>query len=300
MRILGWLRRRVNHEVNAYDKMRNDGVHTLWLDDLAIKVKTVGLGNAARNSCALVCFSGAVTNRLGKKGPFFSGAKMQDKLGLPLISIADPVLDMCDTLRLSWYAGTRDTPQLPKAIAFHLDAVAARLGLRLLMFGGSGGGFAILNVQQHMKCAATSLVWNPQTNIARYALPQASEYASVALGRPVQFDSHAEVARVLGSAGLHYDVTSATMQSGELVYLQNSSDSHVKRHMKPLLAQGDWTAEGLHTWNSDTRRIRVALADWGKGHASMPKETLIAALHQLAAGMPVPEVARQIQHRHAI
>lgn len=142
----------------GYDAIEMDGVYRLTGSNITVDYLLRDVQKARELGTVLVCFSGAIKTREGKTGPFFSGAGLHIRSGLPLISISDPTLALSDDLCLSWYMGDRDTVHLPQTIAAHLDGIAAHLGVQLVMAGGSGGGFAILNVQQHMRHPARSLV----------------------------------------------------------------------------------------------------------------------------------------------
>ncbi|MGU5579556.1 DUF6270 domain-containing protein [Aeromonas hydrophila] len=192
----------------------------------------------------LVCFNGAVSNRIEKKPPFFSGKNIQKEFNLPIISISDPTLSLDNSLPLAWYAGNHIDQELPIKISELLDALANKNDAELILFGGSGGGFATLIqaglIQAKFKC----LVWNPQTDISKYSKRFVLKYISSAFP-----DYYLNNSDILNSNISQDDLKKALDEcisfpsalninrknNQGTIYLQNHDDWHRYSHAKPFL-----------------------------------------------------------------
>lgn len=286
-----------------------DGIHQIRLaEDQTLDVCAKGLGGIAKHDApraVLVGLTGKISARNGKPAPFFSGLGIARALRLPVIAISDPTLAFDGRLELAWYAGNQAVPDLPVVLAKLLDHVAMQYRARLLIFGGSGGGYAGLLQTALLKSDATVLVWNPQTAIADYAPEYVKRYIETAFPRlrvmspqPRNNGSakHAECLRaVLDSTGIVHEVRSFALGPNiELLYLQNRSDWHVAEHANPYLTTRTWNRIGQAAFSDQEARCAVIFGSWGDGHVPPPKEMLVAALSRLASGEHVPQVAQAL------
>lgn len=263
-----------------------DGGHTL--DFLTQPDASGGAGRPL-----LVCFSAAILRSV-RAMPLFSGLRMAAELRMDLIAVSDPLLALHPSLTLAWYAGSRRWPDLPARIAALLDDAARMEDRRLILLGGSGGGFASLAVLEHLRSPAAALVWNPQTSISRYNITAASAYARCAseeqdgAGR---LDSAADIARALSSAGVTHDLTLAPRASRHpVVYLQNRGDAfHLKNHLEPYATVNGFSIPDLSSGSALDERHCIEIGNWGAGHVSPPRRCLDAVLQALADGRSLPE-----------
>lgn len=284
---------------NRYTAMIEQGVHRLESDGVQIDFFSQDLHLASDRRIILVCLGGALKDRAQILGPFFSGNKVAKLLRLPLISISDPTLESCPALLLSWYMGTAKHRHLPKTIAAHLDRIADEFQSRLIFFGGSGGGFGILNVQSKMQVSSNSVIWNPQTLISNYIPRVVNAYAQEAFGYTQKIDGPEAAEIFFSTSGLSYDVTRVGMNGGTNLYLQNAGDNHVERHMRPLMAHGEWTEVSDRVFHSAERGITTAIASWGKNHAVLPRASLIKALQATIDGVAPIDIARLVQNENS-
>jgi hypothetical protein len=287
-----------------------DGIHQIGLaNDLSLDVcmQDIGkLGAHGARRAILIGLSGAVANRQGKKAPFFSGLAMARTLDLPIVAVSDPTLNLDPDVPLCWYAGNHMAPRLPEQIAEVLELVAERHGAELLLFGGSGGGYAALTLATLLRCRAAVLVWNPQTDIADYvpefvvqyiqaAFPAFAHEAKDVLGQPRGSQARA-LSSLLGRAGVRNDLRSAELLSGvRVLYLQNQSDWHVRQHALPYFANKSWRRVGHAAFaRADKENLAAYIGNWGEGHAPPPKEMLGAVLARMAAGETSVDLAKAL------
>lgn len=257
-----------------FESFSKRGVRRLFLgDSLQIDFFTTGLSSYEEK--VLVCFSGAVTERKNKNAPFFSGAGVASQTKMPLISISDPSLAINRNTSLGWYAGHEGLENLPKLLSSILDKISIYFNARLLLVGGSGGGFAALNIGSLMLTKPDVLVWGPQTSISEYSSWAVKNYINNS------FPKFCEVERVrydfLDEVGLKHDVTDIDLESfNSLFYLQNITDMHSKKHAGPFLSKRKISpmSNGLFRFNGSGRHF-IFFGDWGSGHIPPPKNVII-------------------------
>lgn len=233
----------------------------------------------SENKNILVCFSAAVPNRESKAAPFFSGLKVAKELNVPIISISDPSLVLSNNLSLSWYAGNQHLKDLPDRIASLLDFVSSFLDANLVLFGGSGGGFATLSVISKMKSSKVrGVVWNPQTSISLFNEDKVSSYLDIAF---LEDRYQMSLYERLESKGITHDLLSIykdiEAEDSKILYMQNTGDSyHVRRHSKPFMDSLDLIKEGDFTYSSKSGII-FYLNYWGEGHIVPDHVVIISA-----------------------
>lgn len=266
-----------------------DGVHTLGgegdlpIDLLLLNAARLG---APRRRILPVFLSGAVTARGNAAGPFFSGRGMARAAGMPALCIADPTLAVDSTLTLAWYAGSqwqRTQPVLSRLLA----AVAQAWQVEPLLIGGSGAGFAALQLGAVLGSRASVLVWNPQTNLLGYYRPAVLEYLRTAFPQEA-WQEETALARAPDFLAQHGIVSAlpaeyaAGRRPRRLLYLQNASDEfHVLHHAGPLLGGMDLLARG-NRYESDNGDALFWFGAWGQGHEPIPKPVLAALIDRLA------------------
>ncbi|MGO2481120.1 hypothetical protein [Glutamicibacter ardleyensis] len=227
-----------------------------------------------------VVFSGAVSNRNGVPGPFFSGLGMTERAGLPLLSVADPTLDTDSSLTLGWYRGGLQG-NVQENLIKTLNVVQTLLNCELLLVGGSGGGFAALSVAGYLSKQCSVLVWNPQTDIFQYSerfikayLRSQFSFSHDTLRRP----DWREYCFQRTSKQIKTDVVNeGTIRAPRrLVYLQNRTDSHKDIHLAPLWKKT--TDSPLRNGQNkvDDNRV-VYIADFAEGHQP-PSNILIGEI----------------------
>ncbi|MCY1339129.1 hypothetical protein D9M68_578980 [compost metagenome] len=261
-----------------------------FLDILLQNFGTLGAAGARK---ILVVLSGAVPQRSGKMAPFFSGVGIAKALELPLIAISDPSLALDADLSLGWYAGNESLPDLPFLLADILDSYASRFEAELLIIGGSGGGFAALQLGALLQSAAQLVVWNPQTSIADYSRSHVVQYLRCAFPRLQIEPKEGDLYQSLQSAGIRHDLKSYPLRSNvHVLYLQNQTDWHIEKHTGPYLAAGEYLQVDHCCWQEKNTRCIVSVGLWGDGHLAPPKDLLLNVLRKVSAGVPLLEVAQ--------
>ena len=264
----------VNRFLNT--NVMEDGIHqiriaeNLYLDILLRDLFTLKNRNTT-SEYILVGFNGAISNREGKRAPFFSGQGVASRLNLPIISISDPTLSMDENLPLAWYAGNEKCTELPRLISKILDVIALRLNKKLLLFGGSGGGFAALNQAAFLKTESIVLVWNPQTSIEKYVEKYVDQYDNIAFRDAKQI----KLSKNTFKDYLFHDVCHKSIKENiQLLYMQNQSDWHMISHASPYIEDLLLMRYGDTTFISENGKEVFYFGLWGDSHA-VPSSAII-------------------------
>lgn len=274
----------------------SDGLHHFTQGDFHIDMLVTGIKQNEKPPVVLVCFNGAVTSRLGTSAPFFSGIGISGKTSTPVISVADPTLDISHDINLGWYAGHDGFQNLPLCIAKLLDDFSELTGARLVLFGGSGGGFASLQIINLLKTAnASAFVWNPQTAISKYNPASVRCFLQIAF--PMA-SSSGELSELLDSTGVVHNLTSSdyvTAAKRPILYIQNSSDWHTQFHANPFIkifSNHEKLSEEVMSFGENSVYWE---GSWGEGHAPPPEKIIIYALEEIISGKEISSIALELE-----
>ncbi|MGP5224010.1 heparinase II/III domain-containing protein [Psychrobacter aquimaris] len=298
--------------INDYNKassvLEKEGNHSFSNDGFPVDIYTSGLKNSYQKKI-LVIFSGAISKRENKSAPFFSGKNIAKTLDLPLIAISDPTLALSKSLSLSWYAGNEYFKNISVVINNLLKNIQNKYDAELLLVGGSGGGFAVLDqlsLFREPSKKVKALIWNPQTNILNYHLNYVQQYIFISFPSDIKAMRHVKDYRdlklsdckdILEKHKIRYDVSKFKIDDAiNLLYLQNVSDDHVDKHTKPFI-------EGCNNLvNSNeliitnkTSNINVLLGSWGEGHAVPPMHLILSALDSISTSSSSNSAKRLIE-----
>ncbi|WP_133064799.1 hypothetical protein [Corynebacterium hadale] len=223
---------------------------TVWEKGLPIDCSF----NLQKGAPLVTVFHGAAAESV--RLPFLSGAGVTAELESSVLSISDPSLYLDPALNLAWFAGSSIQDDLPMTISQIIRKLATTSGAKKLIFlGGSGGGFASLNMLGYFP-TATAIVMNPQTDIDRYHRPSVNRYIKFAWRN----DTSLYTEKCNRSVFMSTDI--ASRAGGRVFYLQNSNDIfHIKNHLEPFKKRH----EGVENF-------RILVDAWKAGHTPPPKE----------------------------
>lgn len=244
----------------------SSGCHTIAVNDLLLDFFAYRRGDAP-----MLCFlHGRYPRKEDSLLPVFSGWGVTEGLQASILIFSDPTLLRDRDLDLGWHAGTIETPvqYLYQLIVEKL--ISAFTPVRVLFWGGSGGGFSSLYLSAKIP-GSTAFVWNPQTNIFSYEPASVSSFGKHCFG----YTDHDDLKRVMQDtvvsdlADLYFNADNG------LLYLQSVSDWHTEDHLYPFLRkmQIEPKLESKYSgWL--TERFYLHLADFSEGHLP-PSEQLI-------------------------
>lgn len=273
------------------------GVHLLKLPagpPLPIAVRN----NPARDTTdpILVVFSGAVRNRTGKVGPFFSGAGLSLRARMDTIMVADPTLDADPHLSLAWYAGVAGS-HTQQAIADTLASIIDATGRPLVIVGGSGGAFAAVVAASDPRVRGTVFVWNPTTNFLRSEPEPIREFLTVSCGSAWRGDDkYLHAARWLDRNNVTWNWSAVdTANLAGMLILQNATDWRVTSHLMPFMVEHGFSYAGWGTYAA-TPNHQAVVGEFAPYHETPPADLITGLIGAFRDKLTV-EQARQ---RHVI
>lgn len=290
-------------KLDTNDWLNSDALHRIFLNtplslDLIVS-QTEHLNN---NESILVCFSGAVSgDRKLKPSPIFSGLGVAKDLKIPLISIADPTLALSEKITLGWYAGNKEIPDLLNKIAKILDQLTIKNNKKLIIYGGSGGGFASLAVAQLMENPVKVIVFNPQTQIINYIQDTVLEYLNTGFNiNKERYNIDSREKNEIESALSKYVPNNSLNflkfhPESEILYFQNYSDWHTQKHAVPFFKMKSIQPIGDRIFINKDLNIGLYLGNWGIGHAALPKEMLYEVLQHFNHNLSIAEILKSIE-----
>lgn len=141
------------------ESSQTEGLHSIHYEGkiLDLLVKDRGA------KTTLVVFSGALSPKV-KHTPAFSGLGLAEDTNVNLISVADPSMDKGE-ITVAWYLGDSNTGPIAEVLSKIITHAAANLkGTRLILFGGSGGGYAVTHLAHYFP-ESIAFVFNPRLNL---------------------------------------------------------------------------------------------------------------------------------------
>ncbi|MGR2671851.1 hypothetical protein ACUXVT_11335 [Acinetobacter soli] len=213
---------------------------------------------------------------------FFRG--VSNKVGISLISFSDPSLNFSENLSLSWYLGNDKNGNITEKIANLLDMIITKTGKKLILAGGSGGGFAALNIHNHMKLGdnAVTFVWNPQTNIIKYNLPIIKKYFKICVEDKENIDlKYIEEELIKKNIPYKLKVRNDLQQ---LIFINGYDHAHLRKHVRPYII------------NQEKSKNKVYIGDWGYGHIQPDQNTIVNVIKSISENLSFDSIIENIVH----
>ena len=260
------------------------GVHSVPIGEFGGKPINYDFMLTARPGTVLLCHFHGNAPREGNELPVFTGLGVTSSIATSIFVPSDPVLALDASLSLGWHFGCEGI-RLQAVTASIVKKLQAILQApRVVAWGGSGGGFAAIRVAKDVP-NSIALVWNPQTDIAKYYPEPVALYRSIAFPRNSgagTFPSDAEQFPSLCTEAFHAGY------QGHILYLQERTDSHhVDAHLKPFLES--FCAKPLsNIINSAklsgfvTDQLFLHIGHWADGHIPPSKAVLTKLLGLLS------------------
>jgi hypothetical protein len=263
----------------ANTQNRSKGVHTIVENGVPIDVYE----DLVPGTPLVIFLNGAARRGPDIKLPIFSGFGVVPAGNLSRVCISDPVLYENEDLTLGWYSGSSRVKAQTLLPAVLKSIIEQARPSRVIFVGGSGGGFACLYYSRLIE-NSIAVVWNPQTDITRYVALSVAAYARIGFG----LNDHNQLPSVIETNVAHLYAHSFV---NRVVYLQNSSDWHVKSHLAPFLSAQGFPVPDVFESRAYSDRFYLHMGNWGDGHQQPPQAFLKAILAKLMdSERSVPEL----------
>ncbi|PJX24130.1 hypothetical protein CAP48_11540 [Advenella sp. S44] len=279
-------------EVTPSSSWDQDGVHRILVSDgnsIDLRLQNHSLlreRSSLRERVLLVEFIGNLERRDEQKDPFSFGLDVAERLQLPVLAVAEPTISKSKGLCVGWYTGNENMPKTIEIIGTWLNKLARHYSARLVLFGGSAGGFGALSVLPYMTEHTSCLVWNPQTCIAKCEKKFVISYLKNAFPtRNSELNinqeiSQEELATRLVCEGIYYDLQRNFQIPSfvKLLFLQNDTDRQFASHAKPFLENLGFTIHADNLVNDRVDDLFVKFGTFGDKHNAPDKEIIEASL----------------------
>jgi hypothetical protein len=262
----------------------HSGVHSVPIGEFAGKHINYDFFLSVRPGTVLLCHFHGNAPREGNELPVFTGLGVTNSIATSKFVPSDPGLALDASLSLAWHFGCEGIPLQAMTISIVKKLQTILHAPRVVAWGGSGGGFAIIRVVKDVP-NAIALVWNPQTSIAKFYDKEFVErYRRIAFSASAvggTFPSDGEQFPSLCTAEF------VAGYQGRILYMQESTDGHVKDHLEPFLTNFCGKALSNITDSSKfsgfvNHHLYLHLGHWGNGHVPPSKDSLTKVLTLLS------------------
>lgn len=277
-----------------------DGVFAIEFNSGLIYVKFTNLRFLQNSDSILFCLNAATSNRADKNPPFFSGERLSNSMNRTLISISDnathnPKVD------LGWYIGDEQWLNYQRDLCGMIDKIAEILDKSIVIFGGSGGGFASIALSLSLSNSATIVAMNPQLDIFHYPtapifLKEAFPNSGISVDAELvkndnswrEFFVANRLDGVIGKSQLN--------SKCDYVLLQNWNDSHHLNHHTPNLIR-EINNLNLSNFFGTSDNLSFLFGPWGDRHSVVWMEHIILTLNDALDGKSHEEIVTNLSRQ---
>lgn len=261
------------------------GVHSVPIGEFSGKQINYDFLLSAVHGTVLLCHFHANAPRGGIDGtpPFFSGLGVTSEITTSMFIPSDPTLALDASLTLAWHLGCEGIRLQAITVSIVRKLQTIWHAPRVVTWGGSGGGFAAIRIAKDVP-NSIALVWNPQTDIAKYEQSQVNCYLRIA------FSTIAPDGTVPSDREQFPSLCTDDFRDGYkgyILYLQERTDWHVEAHLEPFLAS--FCKKTLTDISGSSNfsgfvndHLYLHLDHWGDGHVPPSKDVLSNALRLLS------------------
>jgi len=155
-------------------KMR-DGIYEVLFGEKILYMRVINSKYLSQTESICVCLNAAISSRENKTPPYFSGEGISNSVGCCLISFSDPSTHI-EGIDLGWYVGNEKWLNFQKDLVHLIEAISQKLSKNIVIFGGSGGGYASFALSKLFSRKALIIGMNPQFDISLY--PSCNNFAT--------------------------------------------------------------------------------------------------------------------------
>lgn len=263
-----------------------DGEKNVYLNEK--KINLLIKNSKSYKGVVLIGFHGAIEKRNKINPPYYYFRGVSDKANIPLISISDPSLELSDDLNLAWYLGDEENPLLPKLISNMLDCFILKSGAKLILAGGSGGGFSALNIQSMMtKTKDTfTFAWNPQIYTYQYNDHFTRKYLKYCFPdklKSINLDdcNHKKLVSLMKELTYCEVLQNKEITfKNRLILINGFDNNHLRKQIRPFVSSSE-----VLIFNNDYivfDDCSVYFGEWGYGHVAPPRELVVSIIREIA------------------
>ncbi|MBP5980589.1 MAG: hypothetical protein KA748_10310 [Halomonas sp.] len=268
--------------MQRFKEILKEGVHRINYNGVSFSVYIQG-DFFSDFEFFLAGFHGAIRNRAKTAPPYFHFRGVAREINIPLISFSDPSLEKSENINLAWFIGCETEGKLTSAIASFLDEVIVYKKSKVILSGGSGGGFAALNVHSMMneKGKAFSFVWNPQIKAYDYNDAFSKRYIEACYKKEFKSSPYTEKKNgwhLFFKNCLDSKVDFSGVQNS-IIFINGYDQNHLRKQIRGILDESSVLDFANSSYKYHDKYIYVG--EWGYGHIPPPKKTIVKVIKQI-------------------
>ena len=264
-----------------------DGIYEILFQEKILYMRVINSKYLSQTYSICVCLNAAISGRDNKTPPFFSGEGISNSVGCCMISFSDPSTHI-QGIDLGWYVGNENWLDFQKDLVNLIEIITKNLSKSLVIFGGSGGGYASFALSKLFSQKAVVIGMNPQFDISLY--PSCNNYATRAFPKSniSDFDNFSQKRSEWNAFFLRNNlITSFTHRDlnplCDYLLLQNWNDAHHLRLHTPLILPGLETLS-LSKYYGTNNNLSYFIGPWGEDHSVIWKEHIVLVLRMAISG----------------
>jgi hypothetical protein len=292
----------LNAELDFYSFSQEnlvDGIYKINFGSNSVYIRFTNLAMIDLSSNLLFCLNAATSGRGDKNPPFFSGGNLANSIKRTLISISDDSTHI-EGLDLGWYLGNESFLDFSDCVSNIIQNLAKRFHKKIVMFGGSGGGFASLMLSLKLSVPATIIAMNPQLDISKY--PTASNYIKLGFQQETSrigdlVENIAQWKAFFAENTLMTEVMLKDLNPRcEYLLFQAWNDTHhLNNHIPNVLPEINKIS--LSTFHGSKDNLHFLLGPWGDRHSVVWREHLEELLHRVLNSESSAEVVTKMAYK---
>ncbi|WP_144984510.1 hypothetical protein [Halomonas sp. C22] len=268
--------------MQCFDEVLKEGVHRVTYNNVSFNVCVQG-DFFSDFDVFLAGFHGAIRNRAKTTPPYFHFRGVAKQIDIPLVSFSDPSLEKNEAINLAWFIGDEVESKLTSAIASFLDYVVSSKNSKVILSGGSGGGFAALNIHSMMRNQdkAYSFVWNPQIKAYDYNSAFSKKYINACYESAFKASPYANIK----NGDYHYfkkcldSEVNFTDGQKSIIFINGYDQNHLRKQIRGILDESSVLEFSDSSYKYRDRYIYVG--EWGYGHVPPPKNVIIKVIKKI-------------------
>lgn len=264
-----------------------DGIYEIIFEEKILYMRVINSKYLSQTHSICVCLNAAISGRDNKTPPYFSGEGISNSVGCCMISFSDPSTHI-QGIDLGWYVGNEKWLDFQKDLVNLIEMITKHLSKKLVIFGGSGGGYASFALSKLFSQKVVIIGMNPQFDISLY--PSCNNYSTRAFPKSNISDiDNFSKKRDKWNAFFSRNnlITSFTHRDlnplCDYILLQNWNDTHHLRLHTPLILPCLETLTLSKFYGTD-KNLSYFFGPWGDRHSVIWKDHIVLVLQMAISG----------------
>lgn len=298
MNLIGWGGILFSGSAEAFASVEiKDGTYEILFGKKILYMRVMNSRYLSQTESICVCLNAAISSRENKTPPYFSGEGISNSVGCCLISFSDPSTHI-EGVDLGWYVGNEGWLNFQRDLVLLIETITQKISKKLVIFGGSGGGYASFALSRLFSRKAFVIGMNPQFDISLY--PSCNNFATRAFPKSKISDmqnfskerdawNHFFLQNGLITSFTHHDLNPLC----DYLLLQSWNDTHHLRLHTPLVLPSLETLS-LSKFYGAENNLSYFFGPWGDRHSVVWKEHITLVLQMAINGASSLQISEKL------